>query len=372
MKRLCAILVLISLTVGVLVGCKKKYKPVESTEEEARIVMTLSLGDSKYEVRYELYRALFLTYRSEIDGGNEDAWSGEDKAKYIEKINTRITDELCEIFSVFELCARIGYNLYSKEVEKQIEDMIRVSVEGGSYGGENYSGFGGDYDAYLDSLRAMYHNYSTSVLLLRYQIGREMLEDHYIGEALPYEVNGKLTDGALDYTAEDVQNFYYSDGAVRILQTYVPEEISYTPRDMAEGIRNDIIEAAKSGDEAVRIMMINRGTPTAVAELESGILLGKYSLARDYAALSAAAFELEDGGVSDVIETVSALDGRRFYILYRAEKTEEFLTENYASVVEVYLYDAIGAVLNSTAEALGEFVEYTKEYASITHDKIRI
>jgi len=370
MKRSVALFLILSLALGILVGCKKKYKPVESTEDEARVVMTLSLGDNVYEVRYELYRAFFLTYRSEIDGGDGSVWSGDEREKYIEKINARIAREVCSIYAVFELCGRIGFDLYSKEVDKKIEEMIRISVEGGVYGDEIYTGFDGDYDKYLSSLKELYHNYQTSVLMLRYRIGREMLEEHYVGEALPAEKDGMLTDGALKYDRESVESFYLSEDAVRVYMTYIPEEISYTPRDMAEKIRTDVVEAAKSGDEAVRILMINRGTPTAAAELESGVLFGRYSLARDYSVLADAALELSDGEVSRVIETVSATDGRRFYVVYRAEKTDEFFEQSYASVVEVYLYDAIGEILSTTADSLAGGLVYTDAYSEIIHSEV--
>lgn len=370
MKRIIAGILLVTVILTTLVACKKRYEPVESTEEEARAVMTLTLGENEYEVRYELYRALFLTYKSEIDGGNADAWSGDEGQKYIDKINERILRELGEIFAVFELCQRIGYDLYSKEVEKQIEEMIRVSVEGGSYGDGYYEGFGGDYDAYLASLSEMYHNYSTSVLMLRYQIGVEALEAHYIGEVVAVGEDGQLTDGAIKYTFDKVRAFYESEASVRVLQTYVPEEISYTPKEMAEEIRLDVIEAAKSGDDAVKIMMINRGTPTAVGELEYGVLVGRHSLSREYRALADAAFDLPPHGVSEVIETYSVLDGRRFYVVYRADKPDEFFEENYAEAVTVYLYDAIGETLATIAGELTKGVGYADAYGEINHAEI--
>ena len=63
-KLLC--LTLIFAAVLSLAACSAKYEPVPSTEEEARVVMRFALDGKKYELKYELYRALFLTYKEAL------------------------------------------------------------------------------------------------------------------------------------------------------------------------------------------------------------------------------------------------------------------------------------------------------------------
>ncbi|MBR3681564.1 MAG: hypothetical protein IKL79_06130 [Clostridia bacterium] len=373
MKRFLAILLLLCVALGALSGCKrKKYKPVESTAEEARVILTLSANGRSYDVKYELYRALFLTYKSEIDGGDASVWTGEKKDDFINEINKRIISEAAKIFAVFELCERLGIDLYTDEVEDEIYDMIRVSVEGGSWGENTYLGFDGDYEAYLDSLKSMYHNYSTSVLLMRYQIGRRLLDSHYIGGGTADDGAGKITDGAIEYDRETVLDFYSSHGASLILTTFVSEQISYTPRELAEDIRLDVIEAAKSGVSRVRAVMIGRGSPTEEAELESGRLVSRYSLSREYEELGKTAAELSAGEVGEIVETVSAEDGRRYYIIYKMEKSEEFFEENYATVVLVYLCDAVGEAISMAASTLKEGATFSEAYANIIHSEVHI
>ena len=372
MKRIVALFMLICLLVGSLTACKKKYKPVESSEEESRVVMTLSFSGHTYEVKYELYRAFFLTYKSEIDGGDDSVWTGADKESYIAIMNERIVDEVTEIFAVFALCEMNGFDLYSKDVEKKITEMIRVSVEGGAYGDDIYEGFDGDYDAYLTSLKAIYHNYSTAVLLMRYSIGRGMLESHFIGSSRYDDSTGVLTDGKLQYTVDTIRDYYYSDNASLMLSTYIAEGVSYTPREYAEEVRLEIVDEAKYGTEAVKILMINRGTPTAITELENGVLYGRYSLARDYKALGEAAHNLAVGEVSEVIPTYAPNDGKRYYVMYKMEKTEEFFENFYANIVEVYLYDTIGLMIKSTGDALATAVTYTDAHSEIIHGEVRM
>ena len=372
MKRILALTVLIALLVGSLVACKKKYKPVESSAEESRVVMTMTLNGKTYDVKYELYRAFFLTYKSEIDGGDDSVWSGESKEEYIALINERIIDEVAEIYAVFALCDVNGFDLYSDDVEDKITEMIKVSVEGGTYGDEAYEGFGGDYDAYLASLTAIYHNYSTAVLLMRYSIGRGMLDSHYIGGSRYDDNTGVLTDGKIEYTIDTIRNYYYSDAASLMLSTYIPEGVSYTPREYAEEVRLEIVNEAKFGAEAVKILMINRGTPTAITELENGVLYGRYSLARDYNALAEAAYLMKEGEVSEVIPTYAPNDGKRYYIMYKMEKSEEFFENFYSQIVEVYLYDTIGLMVDTAGDVLAGSVTYTDAYNDIIHGEVRM
>ena len=364
MKKIISIITIISMLALCLcsvTSCKKKYDPVESTEEESRVVMTLTVGEGVYEVRYELYRALFLTYRALVDGGDSSVWSGEGRDEYVAKINGLITDRLAEIYSAFELASRIGYDPYSKEADEEIEEMIRVSVEGGTHGDKEYLGYCGDYDAYLSALKKMYHNYSTSVLMLRYELARTAVLQHYIGDG---------TNGAIQYTEADIEEYYYSDSSARILKTYLNEGVSYDTAARAENVRADLVGAAAKGEEAVKAMMIDRGTPTAVGELQRGVLIGRYSLGDEYGDIAEAAFELDEGEVSEVVYVYTANEGGRYYVIYRAEKTDSFLTEAYSEAVNTFLYDSVGGMLADIADVLEDSAAYTDEYGAIDHSSI--
>ena len=63
MKKLLALL-LIAATLLFTACSGGKYKEQKSTDEEATIVMTMKIDGKEYGVRYELYRALFLNYKS--------------------------------------------------------------------------------------------------------------------------------------------------------------------------------------------------------------------------------------------------------------------------------------------------------------------
>jgi hypothetical protein len=89
MKKITALLLAVILILP-LAACSKKYEPQESSPLEATTVYTLSLDGKTYEVKYELYRALFLNFKSQIDGGDESVWQGENSEEYIDKINSTV------------------------------------------------------------------------------------------------------------------------------------------------------------------------------------------------------------------------------------------------------------------------------------------
>ena len=120
MKRILS-LILVLASLLTLASCGNKYKPVPSTEEESRVVMTLSLDGKKYDVKYELYRAMFLNYRSDVDGGDSSVWSGENKDEYIARIHEMIVARVTDIYATLHHAGTIGIDVYSKSVNSKIE-----------------------------------------------------------------------------------------------------------------------------------------------------------------------------------------------------------------------------------------------------------
>ena len=371
MKKLIAILILLATCLG-LAGCKKVYEPVESTQEEATTVMTLTYGKKSYEVKYELYRALFLTYRKEIDGGDASVWSGENKDEYIEKIQEVILGRVVDIYSTFALAEELGINPYSTEVEKQINDFINMSVDGGDYGGVSYPGYE-SYEAYLAALKAMYLNYSVQELLFRYAVVSDLVDEYYMGSLTEDQIAAGVSgnpDGKLDYTKEDVLAFYNGEGCVRVLRTFISDDMDTNPEARAIRVRGEIVKAAAGGEYAVRYEMINQGSTTAAPELEAGYIIGEYNLSKFYyAEMVEAAFDLEVGDVSEII---SIHDGDRqlYYILYRAEKSSEHFEENYSSIAYIYLRNEIGKMYADCAAKMIESAEYTDFLTGLDHSRI--
>jgi hypothetical protein len=363
MKKLIAMILMLATAIS-LVACADKYPAVESTEDEARTVMAMALDGKSYEVKYELYRAFFLTYKSQIDGGDASVWSGENKDEYISKIDEMIIARVVEIYSAFALCERIGVDLYSKDVEKKIKENVKISVEGGSYGSATLDGYE-SYDDYLAALKAMNLNYSVQVLLMRYAIAIDAIDTYYIGTASSDDVNANVSVGAIKYTEEDVRDFYFSDDCVRVLRANFQKAISYTPLERAEKLRDTLTDAAASKDTleeketAVFNAIIGSGLYSNTAEIKNGYVIGKYNLESSYyGGMTDAAMSLEIGEVSDPVDVVSDVENS-YYVLYRTYKSEEHFSENYDSIKYVFLMNYVGEISHGIQDQLKNSLIYT-------------
>ena len=372
MKRIIALLLVLA-SVLTLSACKK-YKPVESSEEEARTVMTLSLDGKTYEVKYELYRALFLNYKTEIDGGNPDVWTSEGKSEYVERINSLIIDKITDIYAAFAVCEKIGFDLYSKDVEKQIKEYVKISVEGGSYGSKTMHGYD-SYKDYLAALKSANLNYSVQTLLFRYAIAIDAIDAHYIGTATPDEVNYDITLGALQYTEDDVRAFYNSEDCARVLRASFQKIISYDPYETAINLKNKMVDAAATSstlvdkEAAVLKAITKSGYFANAAEVENGYVIGKYNLERlYYGDMTDAVFSIGEGEVTDPISITD--EEETYYVIYRTYKTDEHFEANYNSIRYVYLRNCVGEIIHNAAEALESSAVYSNFLNNINHSEI--
>jgi len=345
---------LLALSVLLISSCspdEEKYPPVESTEEEARVVLTFKIEDTEYEVKYELYRALFLNNKTRVDGGNDAVWSGDNAQEYIDKINELIIHDASEIFAAIHIAGEIGYDPYSKEADSKIEEYIKGAVEGDS----NQIGHG-SYEKYLENLKKNNLNYSTATLLYRYALAETAIENYYNDD---YE-----------YSRDDVEAFYYGNNCVRILQAYFPAGTkSYS---QANDYRAELAEINDEYTLAVRIIGGTAATETdlLIDGKVSGVLLGKTTLSQyDFHDYISTVFALEDGKLSKVIAVENSnADG--YYIVYRVAKTAEYFNDFYFLAENAYIDSIIGGVLGGAEAELCENVTFTADYESISHKDI--
>ena len=347
MKKL-SFFVLILSFVFILASCgEEKYPPKESSPLESQVAMTINLDGKKYEVKYELYRALFLNLRESVDGGDITVWSGEDKAEYVEKIDSLIKKRATDIYSVLHIADKVGIDVYSKDFDKAVKEYIKLSVEGGYYGNQIIEGFDGDYEKYLESLKEMNLNYAVQDLLLRYSLASEKVFEYYAG--YEGEFLEELVQGKLEYTVEDVEAFYKSEECVRVMRAYLPK--AYFSAARAQEIRDKIVEKANYGDEEVSKYIIGT-TSTAGSEIINGELIGRHNLDEVYySEIEASAFDLDYFEVSEVIE-VSSANEDGYVILYKTVKTDAHFEECYDYVKSVYVQNEVGKIIDTAAEKM--------------------
>ncbi len=356
------ICVLLCLTAFITTGCDDDYEPVESTEEEARVVLTFEADGEKYEVRYELYRALFLSNRDIVDGGDPSVWQGEDAEEYVNRINEIIKARAYEMYSTLHLAEQLGYNPYSAAADKRIKELIRGAIEGDDI----QMGYG-SYEAYLEALKKNNLNYSVATLLVRYSLALEAINAYYTGTG--EDVFGE-SDREFLPTAEAVREYYMGDGCVRLLSAYIP--LGVQDRAWVESFRAELL--SKGSEYAMAGYIIGNTLATEsdliVDGAVSGKVIGKNALdSFFYSDYIDTAFSLEIGQMSDII-VIENSDADGYYILYRLEKDEEHLERCYEAIESSYVDDVIGMKLGQACEAFDASAKFTEEYESIIHSDI--
>lgn len=361
MKKIIS-LILCSLLLLSAVGCKKeKYPEIESTKEEARVMMAFKLGDEKYEMKYELYRALFLNFSEYYDGGDKSFWDKSDSADELAELNEKILEYTLDIFSTLHIAKTIGFDPYSSDAEDIIYDYIEKSVEGD---GETIAGFGGDYDAYLDSIKAANMNYSVHKLLLRYSIAYDKLIEHY--EGVKNENNPSENDnGAISFTRDDVMSFYNSDNAVRVSPIII--NAKYFSLERANEIRNEIASCTNT-DDALNTAI--RNTASIEKDVFEGVVIGTDTLDNAYyRRVTEAAFALGINETSDVLSVVTD-NGNEYWILYKRDKNNEHFEKNYSYIESIYVSQKIGEIISNVKNQLKSSLTETDTYKNLKHSGI--
>ncbi len=351
MKRFVALLLLLT-SLFLLVSCgEDEYEPVESSALENSVVMTLTVEEKTYSVKYELYRALFLNLKSEVDGGNPDVWTGDDKDLYINEIDTLIKKQIADIYGTIHAAKKVGIDIYSERFDKEVKKYINVSVNGGNYNGIYLEGFDGKYSDYLASLKALNLNYGAQDLLLRYAFAREEIYTYYAGN-FNEDFAENVTQGKLEFTKDDVKAFYESDECVRVVRAVLLKE-NYSSVRIQE-IRQNFVEKAEYGDNAVSTYAVQVSLPDiAASTFFDGEIIAKHNLdPLNNEEVIYAAFALDYFDVSEVLEFTTTSGESYYSILYRFLKTDEHFEECYGSIANVYINNEIGKIIDTYSENL--------------------
>ena len=377
MKKFIALL-LVLISVFTLASCGDEFPPVESTEREASIVMTLSYDGEEFDVPYELYRAFFLTYKSEVDGGDASVWSGSDRADYVAKINDMVLNSITEMYAAFYMCDRIGTDVFSSSFDDEIEAYIEESVENIIYVTKLEAQKRGEtvelsreeaYQIYLSRLKTNGLNYSVSILLYRYNIALSRIDEYYRGKLDSSSITG-YEGGKVDTSRDAVKAFYDSADTIKLMYFSLQDDVDSQRR--VDNAREDMLEAS-SRDELIEAIVGNLayGYPSTV---EQGMTIGKYSLSTqftDFEKFTDAAFSLDIGEIS---ETVEVYDGSRtfIYVLYRDAKTDKHFDDCFADIASSHVSNEIGKIKSQVKSWLMSSCEYSSFYGTLSHASISI
>ena len=353
MIRKISVAVLLCSLLLLCTSCKnKEYKPVPSTAEEAKTVFTLG----EYEVPYELFRTFFLTNKETLDGGNDSVWLGKDAPEYRQKAIDMILPQICDIYAMFTLCSAYEIDIYSEEIEKEISNMVTLSVDGGNLGESIVMGHK-SYDDYLAYLKTLYMNDSVSRLIMRYSVCEEKITEKNSSES--------------DHTSEDVYNFFESDECAHISwlhRSYYYSEL-FTPDADYELAEKALaaMDKAEDYDDIIKVL-VQYSSGTDASDIANGFYIGKYTLDSEYMQeIIDAAFTLNAGEHSDIIENYYGV-----YIVYAMEKDTSYLEDdsNYERISKLYVSNELYESLEECKNRLLETVKYTDFFNSLNFAEI--
>lgn len=366
MKKILVLFIIVMTLVGLCSCGESKYEPVPSTDEEVRVVMTFSADGQSYQMKYELYRALFIGNKAIIDGGDDSVWQGESKDEYISRINEIIIDRAADIYSVIHTAKKLGIDLYSADVDNEVQEYIKIAIEGN---GSTVTGHG-SYESYLNHLAEQGINYAVSDLMIRYSYGLEKINEHYAGtETVLGDYNGKL-----EYTEDDLLAFYNGDDCARILRAYFQNGVR-TEEEM-QRFRNNLAAQNLNTDKALYIIQNTLATSSELVTPDgtvTGVVVGRYALDEIYySEFTKAAFELEDGDVSGLIKISGTSDiyTNGYYVLVGIDKDDAYYASHKDEIEDAFISNEIGKILNSSKQALKLSQQYYGAYSDINHAEI--
>ena len=365
MKKLILIIMTLALSLC-LFACgddDEVFEPVASTAEESKVVLKFDVGGETYEVKYELYKALFVGNRALVDGGDTSVWSGPDAEEKIAEINEIIKDRSAEIYSVLHLAEKLGIDPYSSEADSKLHEHIKLYVHGGeSADGTKVIGYG-SYEKYLRSLAELGMNYSVGELMFRYTWALE-------------KVSVKL-GGAISVTEEELLAYYNGEDCARILSAYF--QLGTKTETRVEEIRDDIHYAALAGNMGSVCSLIIQHTTAVSSEIIDanknpvGKPIGFYELDDYYfEEYTAAAFSLQNGQVSRVIKVTntgdSYVDG--YYVVVVLEKTAAYFADHKGEIRTSYVNNMIGQRLYTAKSDLTSGASWTAAADQINHSEL--
>ncbi|MBO5755751.1 MAG: peptidylprolyl isomerase [Clostridia bacterium] len=323
------------------------YRPVASTEAESTPIFSF---DGKHEVKYELFRFIFLQKKQAESGGDDAYFEGKDKAALLAEYVKEAEREAAKVYALFSLCEKYGIDPYAEEVEEEITAQVELAIQGS----ESEYGYG-SVKAYLKEIGEQYLNDSVYRLYLRYDICERLL-------------SAKLKkDEVITAKWEDVFAYYYGEETVCATWVLIPYSnlSGYT-----EGMRRTLYEEAKlKSNDDFKKMAAEYAISQDPKELSTGLYFGHYEYDELYSELVETAFSLAEGETSEPFYS-----GDGLYILRRLPKDMLYLgNENNKEMLnEGYMLHLFGQMLAAEEERLLTTVTYGDAFSSITFDGVKM
>ncbi len=341
-RGLLALTLAVLLPISLLAGCGNGYyKQVESTKREATPVLRLG----EYTVNFEVLRAFFYSECVNAPGFSDAYFTGAEGEARFAAVKEAAVRDIAEIYALLALCEEKEIDTESEEILTAVDENIKTSVDGGTFGGYEIRGFDSykDYLAYLE--REFHMNDAVNRLMVRYAVCEDALSDYY-----------KLGH---PYTENDVRTFFESEDCVRLLWVSRFENSGGLDRAANLSLMASARQKLMGADP-------NKALQYSL-EPTTDFYMGRYTLDEAYyAPLIEAVYALPLGGVTEVLD----LGSEGLFVARRMEPSASHFEGRYEELTRVYLGDVMyGEVDRITAELLQSIV-YEDLYSTLTAEDI--
>ena len=289
------LVLLVAIAAILIVMGINRQKELEYLESYG--MSAVSIGEN--DVKYDVYRTLYLNYRDELKKSYTK--DGEtDTAALDADIRTRVLNDLRYMYAIVSLAGEHGMSLTSRDVlsvaETYIEEMKAYCEE-----------------SKIDFAATLEDGYMTERAFEFFQRVMALRDVLY---------TAVVQNGVIESADEKVLEALRGDDFIRIKSIFIEN-------DAGEDIENNRLIATEV------IEKYNGGADfnTLIGKYSEEIPGGEAYIMRGEreSVFENAAFALSDGEISSVVETNNG-----FYIILRLEKDEAYIVEHFSDLKDLY------------------------------------
>ena len=341
--RVLACAMALLMLVLTLVGCSDKIKPVESTEQEMRVVGKCD----EYDIYYEELRFVTNTYKAQLEqkygkGIWDDARTAEKHRGELEEL---VLENLKANYAILTGCKNLMVDTASKDVDEYVQEQIEVLVNQSTAEG----GFGGDFEAYLQWLA---DNDLTDHYL------RFVYRASYLESAMYYAlVDGGIFEYGETNFSEYLDYVLAGEDYARTIHVYIPVEDESKRDSYYDTAKAIADELAACMDDEERYSLMCQHIGSAVNKdltiTQNGYYFTYNEMGEEY---EAAAFALGEYQASDVVEY-----GGGYYVIMRMPIEELYVLMYGEQLLQYYQSAKMGEYQDGIKENMTvELNEYGK------------